>query len=159
MSVPERVLPRLPRAGFTLIELIVALAIAASLLAVAPAALSRMFDAMQYRSLVRDVLADLRATRNHAMLTGSETRFEIDLPARRLSAVSRNREVPESIELDAVLARRESDGAGRGAIVFYPDGSSTGGSIRIQRDNGQGVVLRVDWMLGRVTQEALDGPG
>lgn len=140
-------------AGFTLVELVVVLAMAAGLLAIAPGLLSKGVDAMAYRKFVREVIVDLRASREHALRTGSEVRFLLDLPARSITAGRRTIPVAESLAVDAVLAASEQTAPGVGAIVFYPDGSSTGGTIRVLRkDSGQGVLLRVDWLLGRVTQ-------
>jgi general secretion pathway protein H len=61
----------------------------------------------------------------------------------------------EDYRLEAVVASRDVTDDRRASIRYYPDGSSTGGSIRVQRPNGDGVRLRVDWLTGRVTQEPL----
>jgi general secretion pathway protein H len=144
-------------AGFTLVELVVVLAMAAGLLAIAPGLLSKGVDAMAYRALVREIVTDLRATRDHALRSGIEARFFVDLPSRKLSAGRRTIRVADSLVVDAVLAASELTAPGVGAIVFYPDGSSTGGTIRVlRRDTGQGVLLRVDWLLGRVSQQQSD---
>lgn len=145
-------------AGFTLIEVIVAFAIAGLLLAVVPLALGKAVEGMRYRGLVGDIVGDLRSARTRAMLSGREVRFEIDLPARRLGVGERAREVPDGLTLDAILAESEIESPGKGAIRFYPDGSATGGSISVVRESsGSGVRVRVDWMLGRVSQEPYDG--
>lgn len=144
-------------AGFTLVEVIVAFAIAGLLLAVVPMALGKAVEGMRYRGLVGDIVGDLRSARTHAMLSGREVRFEIDLPARRIGVGERIREVPDGLVVDAVLADAEIESPGKGAIRFYPDGSATGGSISVVRENsGSGVRVRVDWLLGRVSQEPLN---
>lgn len=144
-------------AGFTLVEIIVAFAVVGLLLAVVPAALGKAVESMRYRGLVGDIAGDLRSARSHAMLSGREVRFEIDLPARRVGVGERIREVPDGLVVDAVLAESEIESPGKGAIRFYPDGSATGGSISVVRESsGSGVRVRVDWMLGRVSQEPLD---
>lgn len=151
--------PRAGSRGFTLIELIVALAVASLMLAMIPVAMGKALDAMRYRALVREVVGDLRMARNHAMLAGQPVRYVIDLPARRLGVAENLREIPEGLEVDAVVASAGIDQPGRGAILFYPDGSSTGGSIAILRSAaGSGVRVRVDWLLGRVTQEPHGAP-
>ena len=41
------------------------------------------------------------------------------------------------------------------AIRFFPDGGATGGSIEVVRPSGTGARIQVDWLSGRITQEAL----
>ena len=39
-------------------------------------------------------------------------------------------------------------------IRFYPEGGSSGGGIDMERPGGTGVRISVDWLVGRVSQEA-----
>ncbi|MCB1954259.1 MAG: prepilin-type N-terminal cleavage/methylation domain-containing protein [Rhodocyclaceae bacterium] len=145
-------------AGFTLLEMIVALAIAGLLLGVVPISAHRLYESVQYRATVRDVLTDLRQSRARAASEGRSIRFVVDLQKRIFGVAGMTmREVPADYQLAASLARTEQGPDGVGAIRFFPDGSSSGGSISIVRPTGQGVRLRVDWLLGRITQEKLDG--
>lgn len=145
-----------PGGGFTLIELIVALAIAAVALTVVPVSMYKLYESSQYRSAVRDVLGGLKTARAESQKQGVPVRFTVAVEESRFDIAGR-REVslPETLELGLVVAERELVD-GRGSIVFYPDGSSTGGSIAIRRPSGDGVRLRVDWLLGRISQESLD---
>ncbi|MBR4736419.1 MAG: GspH/FimT family pseudopilin [Rhodocyclaceae bacterium] len=146
--------------GFTLIELIVTLAIAALLVTLVPSALGKGLESLRYRATVREVLTDLRAARTQAQLTGRAVPYRVHLPERSLGVEKRMRELPDDLTVDAQLASATITAPGHGAIVFYPDGSATGGSILIARSRtGQGVRLRVDWLLGRVTQEAFHAAG
>lgn len=145
-------------AGFTLIELIVALSIAVLALGTAPIALGRMYDTMQYRATVRDMLAELKASRLQAVRSGQATVFTVDLDGHRFGAGSEPaRRIPPKLKVRAIVADAEVDAEGRAGIRFYPDGSATGGSIVLERAGGGGVRLRVDWLLGRVSQEVLGG--
>ena len=40
-----------------------------------------------------------------------------------------------------------------GVIRFYPEGGSSGGGIDMERADGTGVRISVDWLVGRVSQE------
>ncbi len=143
-------------AGFTLIELIVALAIAGIALAVVPFSMYKLYESAQYRTAVRDVLAGLKTARGESARTGGPVPFTVDLETSSFDiAGERETRLPAGLEFGLIVAEREFDGQ-RGSIVFYPDGSSTGGSVTVRRDNGDGVRLRVDWLLGRVTQEPLE---
>ena len=54
-----------------------------------------------------------------------------------------------------VVAGIDLTGEREASIRFLPTGGSTGGSIEVQRAPGVGTRLRVDWLSGRVTLEAL----
>ena len=141
-------------AGFTLIELVVALSVATLVLATAPAALDRLYDAMVYRSAVRNVLTELKAARLHAARTGRPVDFVFDVEARNYGIRGKAlREIPERLQVSTVVATSDVFPDELATRRFYPDGSSTGGSLQLMRSSGQGVRLRVDWLLGRVTQE------
>ena len=141
-----------------MIELVVAISIAALLLATAPAALDRLYDAMAYRSTVRHVIVEMKSARLRAMQAGLPVAFTLDLASRRFGSEGRPaRTIPEDIKVSAIVADAEVSDDGQAAIRFYPDGSATGGSVELQRSSGQGVRLRVDWLLGRVSQEPIGG--
>ncbi|MBL8442772.1 MAG: GspH/FimT family pseudopilin [Zoogloeaceae bacterium] len=139
-------------AGFTLIELVVALSIAAFAVALVPFAAEKFFAGSEYRSTVRDLITSMRSARMMAMKTGRETVFRLDT-ASGTFAVGSNvaGRVPNSIEVELRVAQGEIDANGVGAIRFYPDGSSTGGSVILRREGG-GLQLRVGWLLGRLSQ-------
>jgi general secretion pathway protein H len=144
--------------GFTLVELVVAISVAALLLATAPAALDRLYDAMVYRSTVRHMIVEMKAARLRAMQDGQPVAFVVDLEARRFGVDGRTEiGIPDALKVSAIVADVEVSEGGRSAIRFYPDGSATGGSVELERSSGRGVRLRVDWLLGRVSQEPLGG--
>ncbi|HRQ56938.1 MAG TPA: type II secretion system protein [Azoarcus taiwanensis] len=144
--------------GFTLLELVVAVSIAGLLLAVTPFAVSRAYEAVEYRSTVRHLLAGLKGARLEAMRSGRSARFTVDQELRRFGVGERlDGEIPSRLQVRMIVAETEVSGSERASIRFYPDGSATGGSIELYRPSGDGVRLRVDWLLGRVTQEAPEG--
>jgi len=139
--------------GFTLVELMVAFAIVALALAIVPSSFNALNASTQYRAAVGEVLSGLRAARAHAMRSGNEAVFTLDISTREVETPGRPRaNLPESLELGLIVADLERKD-GKGSIRFYPDGSSTGGSVIIKRPGGQGVRIRVDWLLGKVSQE------
>ena len=155
MNALTRIRSTGPIAGFTLVELVVALAIAAIALAIVPASMVKLHESVQYSSAVRELLSGLKAARTDAARLGVAVPFTLDTAENRFSVGSgRSVDLPSGLRLGMVVAERELDDE-RGSIRFYPDGSSTGGSIVLRRSSGDGVRLRVDWLLGRVTQEPL----
>lgn len=140
-------------AGFTLLELVVVMAIAGLLLAVLPFAFVKMRDTAEYRASIREVVATLRQARTQATQSGRPVVVTVD-PDARLYGIGDepSREVPESLSLRLTAAASDVGQHGRGRIRFYPDGSSTGGSIEILRPTGDGMQVRVDWLYGRISQ-------
>jgi general secretion pathway protein H len=141
--------------GFTLIELMVVLAIIAVLLAVAPVALQRYRESSDYRDTLRTMAAGLAEARRAAISGGRVVAFSVDLGARQYGVEGRPaRELPESLTIRATVA--DTDLVGSVArIRFYPSGNATGGSIELVRQSGTGARLRTDWLDGRVSIEGL----
>ena len=142
--------------GFTLVELLVVFAIMALVAGLVPMAYERMREASQYRDAVRTMFSQLRAARATAVSGGQEVRFIADLGRRRYGLDGAEFKVlPEPLQLRATVADREIAPQGMVSIRFLPSGGATGGSIEILRAPGVGTRLRVDWLSGRATQEAL----
>ena len=136
--------------GFTLLELILVLALIAFASLLAAAALSGGFDGMRLRAAAKEVAAQLRFTRTQALATGEAQRFTIDPAAHRWTAPKqRDGVLPKQLALDFVGAREVQPSPGEGAIVFFPDGASTGGRIRLQLDDAAWQV-EVAWLTGQV---------
>ena len=142
--------------GFTLLELIVALSIASLLAALALPSMYKARDSLAYQGVLRDMVTDLRAARGKAISQGRDTAFSLDLRDRRFGTGEQlKHELPEAIDITIEVADSEATETG-GKIRFYPDGSSTGGSLQVKRKNGAGTHIRVDWLLGSITQSPLD---
>lgn len=142
--------------GFTLVELLVALGIAAALIGLAPVAYERMREGAQYRDTVRTMLSDLRGARHAATTQGRDVVFSVDLQGRRYGADGALRhEIPETLTVRAVVADVEMTPQSVASIRFLPQGGATGGSVDVLRPSGTGVRLRVDWLFGRIEQEVI----
>ena len=142
--------------GFTLIELLVVFAIMALLIGLAPVAFDRMRDSAQYRDTVRTMLSQMRGAGYRAMAEGQEVRFSVNLNQRVYGVDGApSRALPEALQMRATVAGIELTGQGEASIRFLPSGGATGGSIEVLRASGAGTRLRVDWLSGRATQEAL----
>jgi general secretion pathway protein H len=141
--------------GFTLVELLVVLAIAAALLAVAPTALQRYRESTDYRDTLRTIAAGLTEARNAAISGGRVVAFSVDMGGRRYGVDGGlTRELPESVIVRATVA--DTDLVNNVArIRFFPGGNATGGSIEVIRPSGTGARLRTDWLDGRVSLERL----
>lgn len=138
--------------GFTLLELLVVLALFALALLVVPPMFSSGAPQVELKSTARVFASQLRRARSQAIARNAEVTFELDVEGRRYRLVGDGATgtVPEGLTLSLVTAESERIGSSRGSIRFYPDGSSTGGRITLGRGE-RSYLVDVDWLTGRVT--------
>lgn len=146
-----------PAHGFTLLELLVVLAMAALLLAVVPPMVGNALPGLKLKGSARELAAALRYARGYAAVHGREAVLRLDLEGRRYTVTGRDRsyQVPEALGLELVTARTERTAEQQGAIRFFPDGGSTGGRITVSYE-GRSYRVDVDWLTGRVRISAPD---
>jgi len=138
--------------GFTLIEILVVLALAGLILAVTPPLLSKAMPGLQLKSTARELAAGLRFARSRAVSQRTEAVLTLDLEARSATVSGRDKSlsIPEEFDVELVSTRGEMESDTQGSIRFYPDGTSTGGRITLGYKGG-GYDLDVDWLTGRVS--------
>ena len=138
--------------GFTLLELVVALAIAAVLFAVLLPTGARQRDHAELANAARGVAAALLSTRTQAIMAGKPAAFAIDVDHALYRAAGRAavRQFPPGTEVALYTAATETRGAATGLIRFFPDGSSTGGGVTLGR-SGDRIDVMVDWLTGGVS--------
>ena len=142
--------------GFTLVELLVVLALIATAAAITPLAFGRLNESAQYRDAVRGVLGGLREARHRALTEGREVRFTVDLAGRRYGVEgSTARTFHEALDVRTTVASIEMGADRTASIRFLPSGGATGGTVEIVRPSGDGTRLKVDWLSGAVLQSAL----
>ena len=142
--------------GFTLIEILVVLALIAFATTLAAVAFSGGLDGMRLRSSSKEIAAQLRYARAQAIATGVPQRFSIDPGAHRWQgARQRKGRIPESLRVEFTGAREAGTRAGEGGILFFADGASTGGRIQLQVKR---AAWRVDvgWLTGEVKLSRVD---
>lgn len=139
-------------AGFTLIEMIVVLAIT-SLLFVGAA--TAFFHGPQahaaLESSAREIASGFRAARQEAILRGQPESVVVDVVSgawRRPG--SQPKYLPRGVRAMLFTQDTDVDGRRRGLIRFYPDGSSSGGGVSLDAEGLQYEIL-VDWLTGGVT--------
>ena len=138
--------------GFTLLELLIALAIAGLVLAVSVPATARFYQSMQYRAAVRDVIGLLASARYKAIKSGVAQDVKINPETNEIMFSDTRKQLPEEFQV-AVHSAREINQSQVGVVRFYPEGGSSGGGIDIETPTGSGVRITVDWLVGRVSQE------
>ncbi len=145
--------PRLvAQRGFTLIEMLVVLTIAALIVGLALPRLTGATETATLRTAAHEVAAALRNTRSLAMTRGQTEAFVIDTAngAFRAGQTASPGQLPRGVQLALVTVTADRDSASQGWIQFFADGSSTGGGVLLATGKARSQVL-VDWLTGRVS--------
>ena len=150
--------------GFTLIELMVVLAVIALAVTFAVPNLAALSDGAQYRKAIRDVVSAAHQARCKAMHHNASVDLLFE-PSRHRYALRHEDqkvgdveffELPESLQLSVTAAAQLSPTEGISVIRFYPQGGSSGGDIELVRETGAGTLLQVSWLLADVRQRSID---
>jgi general secretion pathway protein H len=138
------------QSGFTLLELLVVLAILAAVYALAVPTRPAAWRGGDVAGVARAVAADLRAARASAIAERREVVVAVDLERRSYGFDARAFGLPERDvrEITLTVAPDEKRRGG-GLIRFYPDGSTSGGRIGLRFGANESAVT-VDWLTGRV---------
>ena len=139
------------QSGFTLLELIIVLVIAAAMMSIVPPMISSALPGTQLKSASRQIAAGLNYARNHALTSGKESTLVLDLEKKTFVVSGRGKtyDLPGDLALKLFTAESEMLSEEVGGIRFFPDGGSTGG--RITLSSGQrAYAVDVDWLTGRV---------
>ena len=148
-------------AGFTLLELLVVLAIAGMLVALVPAAVSAVVPGTKARVAAYDMASVLRDARNLAISRSTPVDVVFD-PESASYAIADSS--PTVLPRGMALVIQERSGyvsetrrvAGQSSfdreepvtLRFYPDGSSSGLDVRLGPEDGGGYIVAVDWLFG-----------
>jgi general secretion pathway protein H len=138
--------------GFTLLELLLVLVIAATGYALVVRFTGAGVSGAQLKSAARAVAAGLRDARGVAIATQESAALNVDVEKRTIevTGAARPRSLPDRLDIKLDTAQAEVVDEKRGAIRFYPDGSSTGGRVTLASGERR-FLVDVDWLTGRVT--------
>lgn len=138
-------------AGFTLVELLAAIVIVALAASTVTLGFSRRPDRNSVSALAAETASLARSTRALAVETGRDAVLVVDLERRTVlsRAAVRPLAIPPDMDLEVIAAMQERAGPGVSGIRFYPDGASTGGTIRLGH-SGMSHEVRINWFTGRI---------
>jgi general secretion pathway protein H len=136
--------------GYTLLELLVVLTILTLATAATGQLVARGLPAVQLGASSAIVASIFREARSIAIRDNREQAVEFDLGARTLQigSAGRKHQLEGSMGISLITASSELEGQ-RGAIRFFPDGTSTGGRVRLS-ENAQTNEIVVQWLTGHV---------
>ncbi len=139
------------QAGFTLVELLAVLTIMALLLMAAPALLTTGRSAADAKAAALALAVELRAARGAAVVSQREAGVTLDIAAGTYAATQGG--ATHRLPGEMGLRFRGPADEVRGAIAtirFFPDGSSSGGELRLSYA-GREHLVEVHWLSGKVT--------
>ena len=154
------------RAGFTLIELIIVLAIIAIASGLVGIMIGRGSDGLEMKTVTKEISSVLRYARNQAVSTKQTYCFvinkeegEVRLYADKDETENKDEEGNEEKKGLPVISRPlpedllisiDDDDADVQYIEFFPQGNSSGGTIKLEKENGAIYFIDVNRITGKI---------
>lgn len=137
--------------GYTLFELLIVMAVLGVAVSLAVPRFSTALGGVRLEMVAEELAIELRRTRNRAISQGREVAFRLDFDERSYGPVdgAMLRQLPAEVGLALQDHLGGTNRQGSGQILFFPDGSATGGRILIGKETDF-LTLHVDWLTGRV---------
>lgn len=137
--------------GFTLLEVLIVLVLGGLLMGVVATSLS---EGPVLRKSSREVAASLRHARAMAIMRQQPALWKMNIKEKRFwiegGEGDTERKLSTAVEAKINTTSSEVNSADQGGIRFFPDGSSTGGSVELGY-NQQSYKINVEWVTGRVS--------
>ena len=139
--------------GFSLMELVVVLAILAIGAAVVAPGLGRAADDIRARSEIGAVAAFLRSAREHAVTRGQTMEVRVDDETHTLVMRQTGRAGDSAVQATRIVSSLVHIAAGAPApsVTFLPHGMSTGARFSLATPGARAYVITVDTLTGRVS--------
>lgn len=146
-------------AGFTMIELVVAMVIMGVLMALAIPTWSHYQNKQDYVGAAREVVSDLRQAQLQAV--SQETTYRVDFSGRTMKIygfngstylLSQTLTLPGSAATFGTPSFTKSDGTTSTSAWFYARGTASDGTVSLTRTNtgGHTYVIDIEGLTGRV---------
>lgn len=144
------------RGGFTLVELLAVMAVIVLILAAVPVLYRSASPGQEAKAVARQTASRLRDLRVLAIATQTQRIATVDTATRRIGFSDGRAPIRVETPIGmTVTAAEDATGAPTQArIRFYPNGSSSGATLAF-RSGGQTHEIRVNWLTGRVSTQAI----
>jgi general secretion pathway protein H len=115
--------------------------------------LGNTIDHSRVKSATRELAAGLQAARMQAINSRAEATLVLNTELKTYKVDDREKrlQLPTASGLLLTTAESEQIDEYSGAIRFYPDGSSTGGQIKLSLPDRVAYDIDVNWLTGNVT--------
>jgi general secretion pathway protein H len=137
--------------GTSLMEVLVVLAVLALVAAIALPRAHTLGREPSLRLVASDIAAKLRTARIMAIAQNRDVSFAFDTDRRTygVAGTGAPQTLAAAIELSVTTARPDIRETKEANLVFFSDGTSSGGTIRLT-DQHQSVTIGVEWLTGAV---------
>ena len=133
--------------GFSLIEMVVVVAVLGLALSIVAGFSPKRSTRLQVTNAAETVAQAMRASRMRAITSGQAVLFDVDATRPAYSVDGAMRALPSGLRLSGE----------RLPIRFMPDGSASSGAVRVanapvgaDRAASQALTVTVEWLTGRV---------
>lgn len=135
--------------GFTLVELVVVLVILSISIAVVMPRIGAGWKRMEDRDFLQEFTQTLKQARLVAMNSGEITAFRIRGSDRLFGLGDPEKHIPENVDIyaDGLDVDPETKD---NLILFFPDGSLSGGNIEISFDRQRAFLITIHPLFGSV---------
>jgi general secretion pathway protein H len=143
---------RRAQAGFSMLELMVVLALMALLLGLVLPGLLQSWEREKNRATLREFTTTLRTARSEAVTKGLKVRLFLNLKTGRYRLEGSTREgALTGVNLTDARLVWQNPERSQGYIAFYGDGSSSGGTLVLVEATGRRYLLEVESITGKVS--------
>lgn len=150
MTISQRCRGNHRRRGFSLVELLIVIALIVTLGAIlAPLLLPSPARALQAGA--RDVATALRESRREARAMHPRRYSSMDTETGAFGTAGGPQQytLPDGVQAELTTAQSLSEGDSTGRIAFFPDGSASGGRVRLAAAR-HALQVDVEWLNGRI---------
>lgn len=142
-------------AGFTLVEMLVVLAIMALVAAIAAPGLVSHYRTRSLETVAGEITMRLRLSRTSAIATARPRQVVVDLGARLIRFGERdNVALPDDVKMTVTTGRETVVADRQTVLTFLPDGSASGMDIALEQ-KGRTARIAVNWLTGLSTWRTL----
>jgi general secretion pathway protein H len=135
-------------AGFTLLEMLVVLAVLGLVLGIVVSRGPSGSTVLDLKAQAGLITQALRNARGEAIATDRPVAFLLDAPSHRFQ-VGTHAPSPLAAQMQVSMQAVRA-GEDQAKILFAPDGSTSGGRIALAQGQSH-LLINVDWLTGRVS--------
>ena len=137
-------------AGFTLLEMLVVMSIIGLAAYVSFVSLRLLSDRVDLKEINAGIARMAQLARLAAINENSQAEllFDLDGGTVTLSKGARPFYLPKSIQAEVLTGAELVRAEHMASIIFLPDGSSSGGEVRLSNAVGNSSTLRINWLTG-----------